>query len=269
MRGRPAVNRAPRAGAASPETTQANADAEHWLKAFIVSRDETLRERLILHHAPLVRALASRFTARGVPIEDLIQVGSIGLINALDRYDPTHGAKFGTYAVPTIVGEIKRYFRDHNWQMKAPRRLRELNLSLIALREEILRQTGNTPTVAELAERLGVDEEQALAGLEVSVAYRAESLGDGLGETAEGAPRWQERLGQTDSDLELVELRQVIEKALATLPPRLRALIELRFFADQSQADVARLLGISQMQVSRLEQQARAHLHPLLRAFYE
>ena len=267
----PAPDRAPasrrrRAGGASPEVLQERAEAEKWLERFVVSRDEELRERLILHHAPLVRYLAVRFANRGVPLEDLLQVGTIGLIRALDRYDPRHAAKFITYAVPTITGEIKRYFRDHNWHVKAPRRLRELNLSLMAIREEIQRESGYTPSVIELAERVGVEEEQALAAMEVGTAYCAETLQAAFGVDAAGAERWIDRLGETDGDFEAVELRQTLELALERLSPRLRLLIEMRYFDDQSQSHVARAFGISQMQVSRLERQAldelRLHLRP-------
>src|ERR1051326_8815743 len=162
---RKVIGRRQKPNAGSPQLQAERAAAEKWLEMFVVSRDEKLRERLILHHAPLVRYLAVRFSNRGVPLEDLLQVGTIGLIRALDRYDPCHAAKFITYAVPTITGEIKRYFRDHNWHVKAPRRLRELNLSLMAIREEIQRESGYTPSVTELAERVGVEEEQALAAM--------------------------------------------------------------------------------------------------------
>jgi RNA polymerase sigma-B factor len=254
---------------ADPETLAERAEAERWLEAFVVSRDDDLRERLILHHAPLVRYLAVRFANRGVPLEDLLQVGTIGLIRALDRYDPAHAAKFITYAVPTITGEIKRYFRDHNWHVKAPRRLRELNLSLMAVREEMQRETGSMPSVAELAHRVGVGEEQALAAMEVGTAYCAETLQAAFGVDAAGAERWAERLGETDGDFEAVELRNAIERALDCLNPRLRRLVELRYFDDQSQSDVARLFGISQMQVSRLERQALDQLRGQLRTALE
>jgi RNA polymerase sigma-B factor len=267
----PRQSRAPREARSqvvAPETLAERAEAEKWLGAFVSTRDEGLRERLILYHTPLVRYLAVRFANRGVPLEDLLQVGTIGLIRALDRYDPAHAAKFITYAVPTITGEIKRYFRDHNWHVKAPRRLRELNLSLMAVREEIQRETGSMPSVAELAERVGVGEEQALAAMEVGTAYCAETLQSAFGVDAAGGERWAERLGETDGDFAAVELRHAIEHALDCLNPRLRRLVEMRYFDDQSQSDVARSFGISQMQVSRLERQAldqlRAHLRSVL-----
>jgi RNA polymerase sigma-B factor len=266
---RPASGRIPRTGRLTPEVLIERAEAEKWLEAFVVSRDEALRERLILHHAPLVRYLAVRFANRGVPLEDLLQVGTIGLIRALDRFDPRHATKFITYAVPTITGEIKRYFRDHNWHVKAPRRLRELNLSLMAVREELQRETGNTPSVAELAARVGVEEEQALAAMEVGTAYCAETLQAAFGVDASGIERWSERLGEDDGDFEAVELREVIESGLQCLNPRLRRLIELRYFDDCSQSDVARLFGISQMQVSRLERQALDQLRGHLRCALE
>jgi RNA polymerase sigma-B factor len=256
-------------GSSRAEMLAERAEAEQWLASFVTSRDVMLRERLILHHAPLVRYLAVRFAHRGVPLEDLLQVGMIGLIRALDRYDPGHAAKFITYAVPTITGEIKRYFRDHNWHVKAPRRLRELNLSLMAVREEIQRETGSTPSVAELADRVGIGEEQALAAMEVGTAYCAETLNTAFGVDAAGAERWLERLGQTDSDFEAVEMREAIEHALGGLNPRLRRLIQMRYFHDQSQSEVARSFGISQMQVSRLERQALDQLRGDLRTLLE
>jgi RNA polymerase sigma-B factor len=262
------AGRKARSRPANPRVSDERAEAERWLERFVATRDESLRERLILYHAPLVRYLAVRFANRGVPLEDLLQVGTIGLIRALDRYDPGHSAKFITYAVPTITGEIKRYFRDHNWHVKAPRRLRELNLSLMAVREEMQRETGATPSVTELAERVGVGEELALAAMEVGTAYCAETLQAAFGVDAAGAERWVERLGEMDGDFEAVELRQTLEHALQSLNPRLRRLIEMRYFDDQSQSHVARTFGISQMQVSRLERQAldelRLHLHPAI-----
>jgi RNA polymerase sigma-B factor len=243
------------------------AEAETWLAQFVTSRDDRLRDRLILSYEPIVRHVAMRFADRGVPIEDLLQVGTIGLIRALDRYDPSHAAKFITYAIPTISGEIKRYFRDYNWEVKPSRRMRELNLTLMGMREAIMRETGITPTVAELAEYAGVEEEQALAAMEIGTAYRAETLQSATEE--EGAEGWMAYLGASDGGFEAVEWREAIQFALEALSPRLRRLIELRYFEEQSQYDVARCFRISQMQVSRLERQALALLRDRLRSALE
>jgi RNA polymerase sigma-B factor len=248
---------------------RSNQEVESWLAAFVVSRDDTLRERLILHFTPLVRYLAMRFTNRGIPFEDLLQVGAIGLIRAVDRYDPRHSAKFITYAVPSILGEIKHYFRDHNWHVKAPRRLRDLYLLLASATEEHQRNTGSTPTVTELAERVGVGEEQVLAAMEVGSSFRVMTLPDGSTLSSTDADAWGDRLGENDEAFEAVEMRHVIEDALRYLSPRLRHLIELRYFHDQSQREVGHRLGISQMQVSRLERRALDRLRVHLRAAIE
>src|SRR5207248_1570546 len=157
----------------------------------------------------------------------------------------------------------------HNWHVKAPRRLRELNLALMGIREEIQRETGSVPSVTELADRVGVDEEQALAAMEVGTAYCVETLQAAFGVDPGGAERWVERLGETDGDFEAVELRQTLDRALDRLAPRLRRLIMLRYFDDQSQSFVARAFGISQMQVSRLERQALDELRLHLRTAME
>jgi RNA polymerase sigma-B factor len=244
--------------AADPET-------ERLLCEFLSTRDPTLRERLVLMHERMVRYLASRFDSRIVPQEDLVQVGYIGLIAALDRFDPKRGGNFITYAIPTIVGEIKRYFRDQTWVLKVPRRLRELGLSLRKLRLDLEQQLGRTPTVQEMAQMADVSEERLLQAMEADRAYSPYSL-DAQWSVGEGEERGavSDTLGAEDPEFRRLEDHDAVRHALSCLESRQRQIIRYRFFDELSQAEVARRLGISQMHVSRLERQALGHLRQLL-----
>jgi RNA polymerase sigma-B factor len=230
------------------------------------TRDPKIREQLILAHTNLVRYLARKFSNRGEPVEDLIQVGMIGLINAIDRFDPSRGVRFATYATPTIVGEIRRYFRDRGWAVKVPRRLQELSLAVSKAMDGLTQELDRAPTVAEIASRLEVTEEEVLEAMELGELYQLPSLDGELGngsETSHGA--LSDYVGEMDVAMERFESRTRLADALRALPPRERKVIELRFFGNLSQTEVARRMGISQMHVSRLQQRALKRLREVAR----
>jgi len=211
----------------------------------------TLRERTIEAWLPLARHLAQRFHGRGEPLDDLTQIATIGLIKAIDRFDPEYGNDFAAYAVPTIVGEIKRHFRDRTWDIRVPRRLQELKLDINEATATLSQQLGRSPTVTDLAEYLKRSEDEILEGLESARAYSAVSLQTLIG-TAEDSTELGDLLGMNDPDLELAEFRAALGPALETLPPREQHIIMLRFFHNLTQTQIAEQVGISQMHVSRL-----------------
>jgi RNA polymerase sigma-B factor len=210
-----------------------------------------LRDRLVEMHLPLVEHLARRFRNRGEPLDDLVQVATIGLIKSVDRFDPDRGVEFSTYATPTIVGEIKRHFRDRGWAVRVPRRLQELRLQLTTATSELSQQLGRAPTVAELAKHLKLSEEEVLEGLESANAYSTLSL-DVPEQGDEEAPAVVDSLGSEDEALEGVEYRESLKPLLERLPPREKRILLLRFFGNMTQSQIAAEIGISQMHVSRL-----------------
>lgn len=205
-----------------------------------------LRDRVVEQHLPLVEYLARRFRDRGEPYDDLVQVGTIGLIKAVDRFDTDRGVEFASYAVPTIVGEIKRHFRDRGWALRVPRRLQDLGRTLTDARADLTQELGRSPTVDELALRTGVDAESVLEALDCANAYATVPL--------DGAPEAGliTRLSVEDSALEGVEDRLALRPLLAQLPTRERRILALRFVRGMSQSQIAAEVGISQMHVSRL-----------------
>jgi RNA polymerase sigma-B factor len=209
------------------------------------------RDDLVTLHLPLVSFLARRFRDRGEPLDDLVQVGTIGLIKAVDRFDPERGVEFSTYATPTIVGEIKRHFRDKGWAIRVPRRLQELRLSIGSATAELSQSSGRTPTVAEIAAHLGISEDDVIEGLEGAQAYSTSSLDAPVGGD-DDAPMLADRLGDVDPGLETIEYRESLRPLLAALPSRERRILALRFFHGMTQSQIAEEVGISQMHVSRL-----------------
>ena len=260
-----ALPRTPRRKASASPAHPSADEVNALLKEYAETRDPRLRDRLVFMHERMVRYLASRFGhAAGTTIEDLVQVGYIGLISAIDRYDPSKGVNFVTYAVPTILGEIKRYFRDQTWGLKAPRRLRELGLSLRRIREELEQRLGRPPTIAEMAHYANVSEERPLQAMDLDRIYQPASLDAQLADDsgAEKATVW-EAIGEEDPQMARVEEKEALRRALERLEERQQEIIQMRFYEELSQAEVARRLGISQMHVSRLERQAltkRRHL---------
>lgn len=215
-----------------------------------VERDH-LRARLVSLHLPLVEHVARRFHNRGEPHDDLVQVGAIGLLKAIDRFDCTRGVEFSTYATPTVMGEIKRHFRDRGWSIRVPRRLQELRYSLATVTADLTQALGRTPTVPEIAEQLEVSEDEVREGIESSGAYCTLSL-DAPDTHGEDGKAMAETLGTPDTELERVDYRESLRPLLATLDPRDRRILNLRFFHQMTQSQIAREIGLSQMHVSRL-----------------
>jgi RNA polymerase sigma-B factor len=226
--------------------------------AYAHGRDAGLRERLVAAHIGLAEYLARRFANRGEPLDDLVQVASLGLLKAVDRFDPERGVEFSTYATHTIVGELKRHFRDKGWAIRAPRRMQELYLRLGKVVATLGQELGRSPTIAELATEVKVSEEEVLEALEAGQAYRSTSLdaptGNEEGETL------ATRIGGEDPSLEDAESRATLSPLLAQLPPRERLILHMRFFDGLTQSEIATRLGISQMHVSRLLARSMAQL---------
>jgi RNA polymerase sigma-B factor len=218
--------------------------------------DERAREQALVELMPLVRALAARYSGRGEPLEDLVQVGSVGLIKAVDRFDVDRGVEFSSYAVPTIVGEIRRHFRDKAWAMHVPRRLKELSVRLSRVLDDLTSELGRSPTVAEMAEAVGVEEEEVIDALDSSHAYSTRSLSAPFDD--DGDESLADRLGIEERGYGDVEDSALVGAGLDALDERERRIVELRFFHEMTQSQIAAELGISQMHVSRLLRRALA-----------
>jgi RNA polymerase sigma-B factor len=213
-------------------------------------RRKELRDRLVELHMPLVVYLAKRFSGRSEPMSDLIQVGAIGLIKAIDRFDPERKLEFSTYATPTILGEIKRHFRDTGWLIHVPRRAQEMQTTLNTARAELSQELGRAPTVRELATRIDAPEEAVLEALDAARAYSGVPL-EVLTTPGETAPE-HPILGVIDEGYEQVEQRALLREAIGELPESEREVLLLRFIANKTQTEIAGMVGVSQMQVSRL-----------------
>lgn len=224
-------------------------------------RHAAARDELVTMHLPLAAFLARRFRDRGESLDDLTQVATIGLIKAVDRFDPERGVEFSTFATPTIVGEIKRHFRDKGWAIRVPRRLQELRISIGRATAELSQSTGRSPTVAELAAHLDVSDEEILEGLESAQAYATLSLDASSSEGAEeGGSSLADTLGEDDPGLGEVETRETLHPLVATLPAREQRIIHMRFYENMTQAQIAEQIGVSQMHVSRLLAKSLAQL---------
>ncbi|HEY3266312.1 MAG TPA: RNA polymerase sigma factor SigF [Armatimonadota bacterium] len=241
------------------------AEVEGLFERYQRTRDAALRDQLVMVHLNLVRFLAGKFANRGEPLEDLVQVGTIGLINAVDRFDPLRGNKFSTYAAPTIVGEIKRHFRDKAWNLKVPRRLQELNLAAGKAVEALTQRLGRSPTVGEIADHIHASEEETLEAIELGNAYETISLDTRLDSQSDSGPMTlAEFIGAEDASLADINSNDDLREAIRSLDEREQAIIRLRFFSDMSQTEVAQRLSISQMHVSRLQQKALKRLREIL-----
>ncbi len=229
------------------------------LSEFARTHDPALREQLVEEYSALVRSLARRFAGRGEPLEDLEQVGFLGLIAAINRFDPGLGLEFSTFATPTILGEIKRYFRDKSWAVRVPRRLQETYARVVRTRSELGQELGRDPTVPEIAARLELDPDEVLQAMEAGPAQRAVSLETPLGGEEEER-ELGDRIGVEDENLSRIELQNMLAGAMRHLTPREREIMVLRFVEQLPQTEVARRLGISQMHVSRLQRAALAQL---------
>ena len=223
------------------------------LRRYHEQGDLAARKQLIEQYMSLVRSLARRYSYRGEQLEDLVQIGAIGLIKAIDRFDVNRGVELTTYATPNIIGEIKRHFRDRGWAVRVPRGLQELNIQLSRLIEELTVQLGRSPTIAELAKGAGVSEEEVLEALESGRAYSSLSLSAGsAGHDEDGELDPLESLGTEEHQYEVSEDRAVLAPGFRVLDERERKILHLRFFEGLTQSQIAQQIGISQMHVSRL-----------------
>ena len=225
-----------------------------------------LRDRAIEAWLPLAKHLAHRYAGRGEPTDDLIQTANIGLIKAVDKFDPDRGIDFAGYAIPTIIGEIKRHFRDRTWSIRVPRRLQELRLAITAANSTLTHTLGRSPTVADIAAHLDVTEEDVLEGLEGARAYNATSLSTPI--SADGNTELGDTLGGEDYEYELAETRVALGPALATLDEREQKILTLRFYGNLTQSQIADQIGVSQMHVSRLLTRALTKLRGQLDGTY-
>jgi RNA polymerase sigma-B factor len=228
------------------------ADDKILLRRYHEDGDLAAREELIERYMSLVRSLARRYAYRGEQLDDLVQIGAIGLIKAIDRFDVDRGVELTTYATPNIIGEIKRHFRDKGWSVRVPRGLQELNVKVSKLIEQLTVQLGRSPTIPELAKAAGVEEEQVLEAIESGRAYTSVSLSSGGGSDEDGELDPLESLGTIEHEYEVSEDRALLAPGFKVLDERERKILHLRFFSGLTQSQIAAEIGISQMHVSRL-----------------
>ncbi len=215
---------------------------------FVVTREPRLREQIVTAHIDLAQRLARRFAHRGEPYDDLVQVASLALIKAVDRFDPDRGVEFATYATGTVVGELKRHFRDRGWFVRAPRRVQELYLEMGQVVERLWQELGRSPNVPEIAAAIGADEEAVLEAMEAGQGYRSASI-----DTPDrGGAAPSERLGAEDDEVLQVDERAMLAPAISALGARNREIVRLRFVDGLTQSEIAERVGVSQMHVSRL-----------------
>jgi RNA polymerase sigma-B factor len=210
-----------------------------------------LRDQLVQAYLPVANTIASRFRGRGHSQEDLRQVAAVGLVNAVNRFEPSVGVDFLAFAVPTIMGEVRRYFRDTSWSVRVPRRLKELHLKLSAASGELSQRLGRAPSARELATHLDLPIDTVYEGLEAATAYQAVSLSEPLSSGSDEVPL-ADALGEDDESFERIDNREAVRPLLEALPERERRILVLRFFGNLSQTQIAEQVGVSQMHVSRL-----------------
>lgn len=244
----------------SESTKQRHREDRDLLERYHETQDPALREQLVERFLPLARQLARRYERSEEPFDDLFQVASLGLVKAIDRFDPARPVAFSSYAVPTILGEIKRHFRDKTWSVRVPRDLKETSLKVDAAVTDLNKQLGRQPTVQQLAERLELNEEQVLEALQAGQAYRATSLQTPRGDDDEGGDTLGDTLGTEDGDYTLAEDRATLDVLMRQITPREREVLRLRFVEDLTQAEIGEQIGVSQMQVSRIIRQAIGRL---------
>jgi RNA polymerase sigma-B factor len=228
----------------------AHAELDERFARYRRTRDRALRNELVEDHVRLAEFLARRFEHRGEVLDDLKQVALVGLLKAVERFEPERGLQFSSFATPTIVGELKRHFRDRGWAVRVPRRLQELHLELERNIGTLTQELSRPPTIAEIAERTGASEEDVLEGMEANSLYRLQSLDAGRPDDDTGAA--DTRLGVPDLELDGADDRIAVRELLYTLPERERTIVYLRFFEGLTQSEIAAHVGISQMHVSRL-----------------
>jgi RNA polymerase sigma-B factor len=231
------------------------------LEEYAESGDTALRDEIVGSQVGLAEYLARRFKNRGEPIEDLIQVALLGLLKAVERFDPSRGLEFSTFATPTIVGELKRHFRDKGWAVRVPRRVQELHLRMGTVVNNLSQELGRSPTIPEIARRAEVSVDEVLEAMEAGRAYRFSSIDAPAGDDDDRAQSpAAAQLGEDDNGLEEVEQRILLSPLIASLPKREQMIIHLRFFRGMTQSEIAARLGISQMHVSRLLARSLAQL---------
>lgn len=222
---------------------------------------DRIRERLVGAYHDFVYFLARKFQNRGEPLDDIVQVGYLGLIKAIERFDPDLGYEFTTFATLTVAGEIKRHFRDKGTAIRFPRRLQELHQSALRVNEQMKNELGREPTVSELAGRLGVTPDDVTEAMEIGPAYMPLSLDQPLASSdGQDSRAVADQIGGADPELDRVEMRDVLDRAMEHLTPRERSIMAMRFYEQMSQSEIARRLGISQMHVSRLQRAALEQL---------
>ncbi len=231
-------------------------------EAFASTRDPALRDQLIEAHLGLAEYLARRFANRGEPLDDLVQVASLGLVKAVERFDPDRGLEFTTFATPTIVGELKRHFRDKGWAVRVPRRVQELHLRVTRVIDDLATEFGRSPTVQEIAQRAGTTEDEVVEAIDAGSAYRSASLDAGRGDDDE-SPGLLGQLGEIDPELARAERRAALGPLISGLPEREQVMLYLRFYEGMTQSEIAKRLGISQMHVSRLLSRSLQQLREL------
>lgn len=248
----PSGRRAVRAGSRAGRAAWDKDRTRELFRRYKQKGDTEARDQLIVSHLNLVRFLASKFKNRGESLEDLVQVGTIGLIKAIDRFDPERGLEFTTYATPTIMGEIKRHFRDKGWSVRVPRRLQELSAKVNQATDELVNQLQRSPSVAEIADYLGASVDEVLEAMESSSAYSSVPLEGGGSSDDVEAPSVIDHYATEDADLAATDDRIVLEQAVADFSPREREVVKMRFEDGLTQVEIAERLGVSQVQVSRL-----------------
>ena len=248
-----------------PDSITSETDVHVLLRYYAETRCGRSREAVIAYYQGLVRSLAVRFLSNSEPLDDLVQVGSIGLIRAVDRYDPSRALPFPAYAAPSIMGEIKHHFRDRTWSVKVPRALQERLLSARKVDAALNARLGRRPTAGEIAGALGLSEEDVTEAMEAGRRTRADSLDRPLeGEAGENGATLMDRVGSWDSDMHTWEAHTDLIRAVLCLNAREQEILYLRFWEDQSQTQVAEKMGLSQMHVSRLQARALIRLKGIL-----
>jgi RNA polymerase sigma-B factor len=233
------------------ETPRDNAATLSKFVEYRRTRDRDLRNELVEEHMRLAEFLSRRFAHRGEPLDDLRQVALVGLLKAVERFEPDRGLQFSSFAMPTILGELKRHFRDRGWAVRVPRRVQELHLELDRTIAGLSQELGRPPTPREIAERAGVREEDVLESMEANSLYRLPSL-DGMRGSDDSSGSPSERIGDVDPEMDAVDDRLAVSEMLSILPEREQTIVYLRFFEGLTQSEIAQQIGISQMHVSRL-----------------
>jgi RNA polymerase sigma-B factor len=247
----------------APHASRLRASDEELLRRYHEDGDVPARQELIERHLGFVRRLAQRYARRGEQLDDLVQVGSVGLIKAIDRFDGGYGASLTTYAAPNILGEIKRHFRDRGWSVRVPREIQELNVRLTKVVDQLTTKLGRSPSIEELAEGTGETTEHVLEALESSAAYSALSLSESEDPEDEGIGPVAS-LGEDDPGFERSEQRLALASGIERLPARERTILHLRFFEGLTQSEIADQVGVSQMHVSRLIRNSLDHMRRTL-----